>query len=202
MEGFYNNKREEDTSLETFTLMKLEKYPENIDLSIDRIEKVKIEIEKLLNDSNCPTLANLYCDTKGKNFRNKQHFDSLKYHPNCIENKNEFRGMYVFGEKSNDNLVRPLYVGISRTVYRRLRQHGWGKYHNECSLAYLIAKDHFGLPFKKIDEAYDNSLKHGKNEVRKFKVALYHFESDYELYLMEVILAGMWKTKWNSFRTH
>jgi hypothetical protein len=181
----------------------LENYPENMDLSLERMDKIRIAIENLLNDAECPTLETLYQERNGKNFRKQQIFDSLTYHPNCPENKNEFRGLYVFGEKTEENSIKPVYVGISRTVYRRLRQHGWGNYQNECTLAYLIAKKQFNLTFNKNDKKKNkDNLQIGKNEVKKFKVALYHFENDYELYLMEVILAGMWKTKWNSFRTH
>lgn len=38
--------------------------------------------------------------------------------------------------------------------------------------------------------------------IRNFKVVLVNIENDYELYFLEVALAGIFKTKWNSFKTH
>jgi hypothetical protein len=38
--------------------------------------------------------------------------------------------------------------------------------------------------------------------LRNYKVALYPVLNDYELYFYEVALSGVFKTKWNSFRTH
>ena len=50
---------------------------------------------------------------------------------NC---KNELKGLYIMGQTSKNKVI-PVYVGISRTIFRRIRQHGWGKNHNECTLA-------------------------------------------------------------------
>ena len=48
-----------------------------------------------------------------------------------------------------------------------------------------------------------NSILEPKKEIlRNFKVALYPVLNDYELYFYEVALAGILKTKWNTFRTH
>ena len=107
--------------------------------------------------------------------------------------------MYVFGEEI-DGKVTPVYVGISRTVYRRLRQHGFGKLHNESTLAYLMAKNEN----EELTRASSsNSILEPKKEIlRNFKVALYPVLNDYELYFYEVALAGILKTKWNTFRTH
>jgi hypothetical protein len=38
--------------------------------------------------------------------------------------------------------------------------------------------------------------------IRKYKVAILPIENDYDMYFIEVYLAGVWKTEWNSFKTH
>lgn len=169
--------------------------------------KLAINLEKSLNSDSCPRLNDLYY-YEGIIRKNFALFNSLGYYPNSrkgknIKSDNEFKGLYVFGEQE-EKVCTPVYVGISRTVYRRLRQHGWGKAHNECTLAYIIANDeiHNGgwkLNRKKLPI---EDLNHGKEIVRNFKVAMIHIPEDYDLYLFEVLLAGFWKTKWNSFRTH
>ncbi len=121
--------------------------------------------------------------------------------------------MYVFGEK-DENII-PVYVGISRDIFKRLKQHGWGKTHNAATLAYLIADKEFRynsnvreLGFSVVSKS---QRKHIENEadvpkakelVRRFKVAIYPIENDYELYFHEVAVAGILQSKWNSFRTH
>ena len=53
-----------------------------------------------------------------------------------------------------------------------------------------------------IFEELDADLERMKKEVRNLKVALYPVADDYLLYFYEVVLAGIYKAKWNSFRTH
>lgn len=62
-----------------------------------------------------------------------------KLNPKNKDN-NELTGLYVFGELNEKGTIDPIYVGISRTVFRRLYQHTWGKKHNETSFSYLKAK--------------------------------------------------------------
>lgn len=55
----------------------------------------------------------------------------------------DFSGCYVLAEPS-----RPVYVGISRKVLTRVRQHMLGKTHFDASLAYSIAKRNVRLKDK------------------------------------------------------
>ncbi len=115
----------------------------------------------------------------------------------------EFKGLYVFGEKIEDRIL-PVYLGISRTVNRRLRQHGFGKKHNECTLAYILAnhanfESKFNLGRAQLPT---DLLSIEREKVRNCKVALYSVESNYELYFHEVAIAGLLKTKFNKFKTH
>src|SRR5438046_2019519 len=58
----------------------------------------------------------------------------------------DFSGCYVLLREG-----KPFYVGISRTVVQRLRQHVTGKTHFDASLAYLMATDKTGHKMKRAD---------------------------------------------------
>lgn len=49
---------------------------------------------------------------------------------------------------------------------------------------------------------YQFELEQEQLEIKNFRVIIIPEENDYDLYFMEVYLAGKLKTKWNSFRTH
>ena len=49
--------------------------------------------------------------------------------------KNDVKGLYIFYE---DN--KPIYIGISRAILRRLKHHFLGKIHNEATLVYLMLR--------------------------------------------------------------
>ena len=38
--------------------------------------------------------------------------------------------------------------------------------------------------------------------IQNYKVVLVEVQNDYDLYFLEVSLAGIFNTKWNSFKTH
>ncbi len=176
-------------------------HPEKIEQLVKDSLLKAIVLEEKLQDENCPRLSDLYIKEEGKNrFRQVGLFKGLGYEAN---NKNEFKGLYVFAEEI-DGRITPVYVGISRTVFRRLKQHGWGKHHNECTLAYKLAKRKFHKenPKVKRKEVIEDELKFGREAVQNLKVALIPVQEDYDLYILEVLLAGYWKTKWNSFRTY
>jgi len=184
-----------------------EKYPSNLQKLVEENLETATKLEKALNSDNCPLLSDLYKENNDIVKRQVSIFKKLGYQPNVKGNKkvkseNEFRGLYVFGEEINGK-VRPVYVGISRTIFRRLRQHGWGSEHNQCTLAYLIAIDkYYNNKYSGERKAIIEELKYGREKVQNFKVALIHIPEDFDLYFLEATLAGHWKTKWNSFRTH
>ena len=186
-----------------------EPYPEDVSLLLKKADAIAGNIKMRLNDDECPKLKELFYPKNDKNYRDKKPFEKLDYIPNIdsktgetSSNDNEFKGLYVFGEEVNHKII-PVYIGISRTVYRRLRQHGFGKRHNECSLAYLMAKhENSNIERANIHKKFEKELIRKKEIVKSFKVALFPIEKDYELYFLEVALAAILKTKWNSFRTH
>ena len=183
-----------------------EKYPEDLDSLLKDADKAAISIVEKLNAINCKRVGDLYDIVNGKTKRNKKEFDELGYAanvPDDVEKPNEFKGLYIFGEEK-DGRVIPVYIGISRTVFRRLRQHAWGKNHNECTLAYLKTRDKWKKEGKLTDRATitNEDMTPAKTVIQNYKVVLHSGTEDYNLYFLEVVLAGKFKTKWNSFRTH
>jgi len=186
-----------------------EPYPEGLEYLLVEAKKIAGTLLNKLRHPNSKTLEELFTKSGDIINRNSTLFNELGFEPNVYQGKcknpkgnNEFKGIYLYGQEI-DGMVIPIYVGISRTAYKRLRQHGFGGKHNESSLAYLIAKYHN----KKISRAnihidFKDDFKLKKSEVQSLIVAMYPVENDYDLYFFEVAIAGILKTKWNSFRTH
>jgi len=179
-----------------------EPYPADLNTLIAKAEKIVTDLNE---HKNLIQLSELYTETKFSDkltrvIRNNNVFDSLGYKTNEPEDKpKEFKGIYIFIDNET-----PVYVGISRSVFRRLKQHGWGKTHNQCTFAYNLAKyELHGKEFKKERKEFpEETLESAREIVRSYKVALFHVENDFDLYFLEVAVAGLLKTKWNSFRTH
>lgn len=182
-----------------------ERYPKSKDALIEKSDIKLDEILRKINDKNCKTLKELYQIKNNRIERNKAAFKSLGYSPNAkLSEKNikdnEIMGLYLFGEISEKGII-PIYVGISRTIFRRLKQHGWGKMHNEATFAYLKASNeqkHIGGR-KNIDW---KSVELQQEIIREYKIAIIPEKLDYDLYFMEVYFAGQLKTRWNTFKTH
>lgn len=175
---------------------KEESYPENLNVLLKYADELAENSIVNLNSKNAKRVGDLYTEINGKIIRNKMQFEEL----GCIPNEsNEFKGLYIFGEEQ-DGKVIPVYIGISGTVFRRLRQHGWGKNHNQCSLAYLKTS----LSNEEITRknVINEDMLPAKAIIQNYKVVLIPIPDDYDLYFLEVALAGKFKTKWNSFRTH
>lgn len=184
-------------------------YPANINELIEKSNQFKEILFEKLNDSACKTLYQLYPPNhKGTVKKDLALFAHLGYTPNSFFNsksksEDEIRGIYVFGEFDEiTGTVIPKYVGISRTIFRRLKQHGWGKKHNEATLASMkaIYKKTHTAKFR--SEMTTEIILEQQTIIRNYKVVILPEENDYDMYFMEVFLAGVWKTKWNSFKTH
>ena len=189
---------------------KKEAYPKNVSFLLNNAEELAAEIVKKLNDTSCKKLNELYFFEKDRLKRYDTIFNSLGYSPNTyLKTKsknitnNEFKGLYIFGDEIDGEII-PVYVGISRSVFRRLKQHAWGKKHNECSLAYLKSKHQFEIEKKEISRATitNDDMLPAKTIIQNYKVVLVEVQNDYDLYFLEVALAGIFRTKWNSFKTH
>jgi predicted GIY-YIG superfamily endonuclease len=119
-----------------------------------------------------------------------------------LEKHNDFSGCYVL-ERDN----KPFYVGISRGVIGRLRQHGTGKTHFDASLAYRMAceKVHHKMTRSAAmaDPVFRSAFDKAKELLMDSTVAFVEIRNDLELYLFEAYCAMELDTyEWNTFRTH
>lgn len=114
----------------------------------------------------------------------------------------DFSGCYALLEDS-----RPIYVGISRKVLSRVRQHMLGRTHFDASLAYLIAQRR--LPTKgRRSENMNNpeflaAFVAAQRYLRGLSIAAVRIDNPVELHVFEVFVAmALGTAEWNSFRTH
>ncbi len=113
-------------------------------------------------------------------------------------------GLYIiYDDKS------PVYVGISRNIKRRFRQHFKTLNHNTSSFLYRLAKENY----KKVNnkEYTGNREKfeikeYGKiiqDELnRNYRIKYIQVSDFYFLALLEIYASCLLETKWNSFKTH
>jgi predicted GIY-YIG superfamily endonuclease len=114
----------------------------------------------------------------------------------------DFAGCYVFLDAG-----KPLYVGISRSVIKRLIQHLNYDSHYSASLVYRMACEEYPHEMKRDQAMKDDQFKKTflsvKARLHKMAVAFIEIENDLEQYLFEVYAAMKLDTgKWNTFRTH
>ena len=101
----------------------------------------------------------------------------------------------------------PFYVGISRKVVQRLRDHVLGTDHWTASLAHMIAVKCCGYAGTRNrageDPDYTEAFERAKSKLSEGSVALIEINDPVELYLFEVYAAMELDTsEWNSFATH
>jgi hypothetical protein len=114
----------------------------------------------------------------------------------------DFPGCYVFIDTE-----KPVYVGISRGVVKRLVQHLNFESHYTASLVYRMASDDFPHEMKRDqamkDEQFREIFLSAQGRLREMSVAFIEIGNDLELYLFEVLAAMHLDTDvWNTFRTH
>jgi len=116
--------------------------------------------------------------------------------------RGDFGGSYVLLEAGS-----PLYVGISRTVLSRVRQHLTGATHYDASLPYLMAQRR--VPKSGIrDEVMKNddfraAFEAEQRRLRTCRVAMVQIDNAVERHIFEVYAAIELGTgEWNSFDTH
>jgi hypothetical protein len=122
----------------------------------------------------------------------------------CLTKHNkagDFQGCYVLIEEKN-----PIYVGISREVFRRLRYHIKGKQDNTATLAYSIACQRFPLDGtrkqKMNNKEFLAHFQKARSRIEKMQFAFVEIKNDFELYVFEAYVALELDTRFNSFRTH
>ena len=119
-----------------------------------------------------------------------------------LRRSGDFSGCYVLLQEG-----KPFYVGISRTVVQRLRQHVRGSTHFDASLAYRMATNKTGHKMKRADAMQDPAFRtafdQAKKRLRGWSVAFIGIDNPLELYLFEAYCAMELDTcEWNTFRTH
>lgn len=125
---------------------------------------------------------------KEKTYFQKQLLASYFLNEETQETK--IKGIYVLGSRKED-MVQPIYVGISRNILLRLKNHGWGKTNYQSTL------------LKKIFQSESETNREQKlKRIQDCYVYIIPITSDYDMYIQEVMLAGLLKTEWNTFRTH
>jgi hypothetical protein len=114
----------------------------------------------------------------------------------------DFSGCYVLLDAG-----RPNYVGISRGVLQRLRQHVRGTTHFDASLAYRMAtarQPHNQTRSAAMeDAAFHAAFREAQTYLRGLQVAFLEIDNPVELYLFEAFAAMEFDTcDWNTFATH
>lgn len=156
-------------------------------------EKWIPQIVQKLTSQDAITLKELFVGKKLMNGTIRLELNKENYQKTIVsssEVKDISTGIYVFGTKEN-NVIVPVYIGISRNIVRRLRNHGWGK------------TDHQTTLLKKIHKELSHENREDKlKEIQDFYVVIIPVTEDYDLYFQEIVLSGLLKTKFNTFRTH
>ncbi len=115
----------------------------------------------------------------------------------------DFSGCYVLLHHDG----KPLYVGISRGVIGRLRQHGTGTTHFDATLAYRMARKRAPRKMTAAAAMKDHKFRQAFHEAKRLltgsSVAFVEIQDELELYLFEAYCAMKLDTcEWNTFRTH
>lgn len=114
----------------------------------------------------------------------------------------DFSGCYVLIEGE-----RPVYVGISRKVLSRLRQHVRGRTHFDASLAYRIAQRRCPTKGSRTvamnAPLFNKEFESAKRYLASLDVSFVDIQNPLELYVFEAYAAMSLRThEWNTFRTH
>ena len=111
-------------------------------------------------------------------------------------------GCYVFLDGQ-----RPIYVGISRKVFSRLRQHVLGKSQHDASLVYMMARRRVlikGTRKEAMDtDEFKRAFAEAQEYLRSLNCGFLAISNPLELYLFEAFAAMELDTgEWNTFVTH
>ena len=119
-----------------------------------------------------------------------------------VDREVDFPGCYVFLEGST-----AIYVGISRSLIKRLTQHLNQVSHYSASLAYRMASEEYPHALRRDqamkDEQFRRVFVEKQEQLQNTNVAYVEIPNDLELYLFEVYATMRLDTDvWNTFRTH
>jgi len=102
---------------------------------------------------------------------------------------------------------RPIYVGISRTVFKRLREHVCAKTHNSATLAYLMATRWSGNTMRRAeamgDPEFQREFQQARDYLRSLSAAFVEIKDPFVRHVFEAYAAQAFGTgEWNTFETH
>lgn len=114
----------------------------------------------------------------------------------------DFPGCYVFIDAG-----KPVYVGISRGLVKRLTQHLNYDSHYSASLVYKMASEEYPHEMKRDQAMKDEQFREvfftKQEQLQNMTIAYIEIQNDLELYLFEVYASMKLDTDtWNTFRTH
>ena len=114
----------------------------------------------------------------------------------------DFPGCYVMLDSGH-----PFYVGISRKVFTRLRQHVLADTHNSATLAYRMAAQWTGHSMQRSEAMADPDFKRefdrAREKIRSLDVAYVEIDNPLVLHVFEPYAALELGTgEWNTFETH
>lgn len=164
---------------------------------------------KYLEEIEFPPLINILLKDASERRGMKQFSikgDGVKKLSKVFHLDDDFSGCYLLLDK-----CKPVYVGISRSVLSRLRQHVRGTTSSDASLAYRIARkrgDH-GLDPKITrkkamgNERFKRCFNKEKEYLKTLNVAFVRIDNPLVLYVFEPYCATYFDTReWNTFETH
>ncbi|WP_375517823.1 GIY-YIG nuclease family protein [Leptospira wolffii] len=123
------------------------------------------------------------------------------------KSEKDFKGLYILFDES---VVQ--YVGISKNVLLRIKQHFLSNSHYSASLVYLMAlKDHEQsvggkYKYKGLRKDLPNFKKYRSDQQEimrnQWRISFIPEEDSFHLHVLEAYAACELKAKWNSFQTH
>lgn len=140
----------------------------------------------------------------------KENLKNIGFTP---EKTNLFKGVYVFYSEEKQRIE---YIGISRKIIDRLRQHAYFSQPNSASLAYLMLKKQYAKKdwvrpedwnkqyFSEIEikNKFQDEVREFQAIILSYKVTFVEFDNDFEMALFEIYASIKLQTYWNTFITH
>ncbi len=183
-------------------------FPEAIETFIDNSKK-KIPDFKSLN---LYKFSELFQEGSGESpwYQLKEDvIEREKLFTPDVEKEVKYKGIYGFFEVGNSQ-QQAVYFGISKNIFKRIKQHIFGKSHYEASLVYLQCLDEYNRNNKDEYSGTRDQFPNFSERRRVFqekmisswKILVLPLQNEFEIYFLEFYLACKYKAKWNSFRTH
>jgi len=136
-----------------------------------------------------------------ENKKEKYYFQEKELKGNfkefTIDNPGDLMGVYIFSEQDPATKKnKPVYIGISRDLRRRMADHLIRKNKSSATWAHLMEEKEFHYNVMPLYEKHPN--------IDNLNVYFHRIEKEknFELHLAEILLVLHFKPKWNSFKTH